>query len=255
MEFRLPMSFPIQRKVLEKWRHLLDEEKFKALQEEACVECHSDVNRSPGNPADLEPIQETFNDDVARHQQIGRVHKSWKMEPINQKSRSDDLSSCRSRQSFQDYVDSFNRRRHQLGFEDDMPSPATDKSKRQKFISKSLESINADKESLKLPPINQRFPGEIYVDVGLGPLNYWQTTAADNFIDSELRKRTRLRMRENVTSSQVCMNYEEESEEDSELVNRELGLSKKRPVVKGPKETNTHSRWMSKIPGLSWKTE
>ncbi|XP_022241835.1 uncharacterized protein LOC111085814 [Limulus polyphemus] len=230
MEFRLPTSFPIQRKVLEKWKHLLDEKRFKALQ----------------------PIQETFNDDVGvRHKQIGHIHESWMMElePINHKSRSDDLSSCHSKQSFQDYVDSFNRKRHlPLGSEDNMLPPARDNSRRQKFISKSLES-------LKLPPINQRFPEQIYVDTGVGPLNYWQTIAADNFIDSELRKRTRLRMREKVTASQVCMNYEEETEEDPELVDRELGLSKKRSVVKGPKETNTHSRWMSKIPGLSWKME
>ncbi|XP_022252770.1 uncharacterized protein LOC111088099 [Limulus polyphemus] len=264
MEFAFPTSFPLEKKVLTKWKHLLDEKKFKALQESSFIDSFPPVDQAFEEERDLQPIPENYSCDLdVRKQQIENVHKRWMMElqPIEQQSYLDDPTSRQARkQSFQNYVDSFNKKRYlsvDSGLnEEHQPHALPENHKEQMLASKSMETIsNSDREPLKLPPINQRFPGPIYVDVGAGPLNYWQTAATDNFIDSELRRRTRLRMKEKMMTSQVCMNYEEENEDDPELVGRELGLSKKRPVVKGPKETNTHSRWLSQIPGLSWEVE
>ncbi|XP_023240672.1 uncharacterized protein LOC111639122 isoform X2 [Centruroides sculpturatus] len=134
--------------------------------------------------------------------------------------------------------------------EDDEQSSIESKKDKVRLSSRNDNFLLVDREAPLLPPIHPTWKQRNYLGKGdRAKLNNWQHVA-DNFIDSDARKRGRLRINGKNNKTQLHLNYQNDLS-DKGNVDQELGLQKKRQYMDGPTYCSSNSRWVSNIPSLA----
>ncbi|XP_035212353.1 uncharacterized protein LOC118186381 isoform X2 [Stegodyphus dumicola] len=104
-----------------------------------------------------------------------------------------------------------------------------------------------------LPPIDMGWSNIPSDGCYTGPLNYRWQRVADNYIDSDLRVRSRRRCRSRALDTKLRLGYQEDDETEDEcngLVEIEMRLPRKRQITFGPPHSTSYSRWFSHFNSL-----
>ncbi|KAF8784317.1 hypothetical protein HNY73_010012 [Argiope bruennichi] len=99
-----------------------------------------------------------------------------------------------------------------------------------------------------LPPIDMGWGNNPTDGWYTGPLSYRWQRVADNYIDSDVRVRSRRRCRSRAMETKLRLGYQEEDDTEDEsngLVEMELRLPRKRQITFGPPHSTSYSRWFS----------
>ncbi|KAG8185964.1 hypothetical protein JTE90_003524 [Oedothorax gibbosus] len=103
-----------------------------------------------------------------------------------------------------------------------------------------------------LPPIDSGWSNVPTDGTYTGPLSYRWQRVADNYIDSDLRVRSRRRCQSRAMETRIRLGYQDDDEQDEEdrLFETEMRIPRKRQITFGPPHSTSYSRWFSHINGL-----